>query len=264
MTAFREIAIAALLASLALAATPAQACDSNYPWLCKPAPSIDPPEASGGSDQADAKPTKMISRRATAAARAKRAQRGKVKAGTTQQATRATDSGRKRSARKAAARQLVLRARKAAPAAADDDEADTRPAADAAAEPRQVAPKRAGALAQAAADNTREPTTGFAALWAERGAGQPVPSDARVPGTAVSQASSAQAPSSPVPATQAVETSPQPASPPVQVVPQDEINALDLAADDPPPSRSETGWLRALFLAFGGILALGSAVRLFL
>jgi hypothetical protein len=61
------------------------------------------------------------------------------------------------------------------------------------------------------------------------------------------------------------ETTPAAAEPPpvpVRIAAQNEVNEIDLAAPDPPAARSESSWLRNLFLAFGGLIAFGSAVRL--
>src|SRR5438876_4881438 len=57
MATFRTIASAAvasavIFAGLPVLATPAHACDSNYPWTCKPVPSIDPPETAAEPDKA--------------------------------------------------------------------------------------------------------------------------------------------------------------------------------------------------------------------
>ncbi|MFL5098048.1 MAG: hypothetical protein ACJ8ES_22320, partial [Xanthobacteraceae bacterium] len=64
--------------------------------------------------------------------------------------------------------------------------------------------------------------------------------------------------------TQASEPASEPAPvKPVPVASQSEVNEIDLAAADPAP-QSDGSWLRGLFIAFGGVLALGSALRLFL
>ena len=97
-------------------------------------------------------------------------------------------------------------------------------------------------------------TSGFAAIWAERSIGtleSPAASDGRIPKT---QADSVVA-SEPAPA-------PTVAPRPVRVVSQEEFNEMDLAAASMAGS-SDSFWLRGLFIVFGGLIAAGSALRLF-
>jgi hypothetical protein len=57
-----------------------------------------------------------------------------------------------------------------------------------------------------------------------------------------------------------------PAAPvaPAAVAPQSEANEMDLAAATPPPGPADQSWVRSLFLAFGGLLAAGTALRFFI
>jgi hypothetical protein len=50
---------------------------------------------------------------------------------------------------------------------------------------------------------------------------------------------------------------------PVRTVSQSEVNEIDLAAAAGPESADQS-WMRTLVLAFGGVLAVGSALRLLL
>jgi len=251
MGTLRTVAVAAILASFALPSTAARACDSNYPWLCKPVPSIDPPEAATESNKPAPKPLQITSRRAAAAARAKAHRAAKASAKTTKATAKLERS--KQVARTSVARREALRGRAAKVAAArvaGQDSAETAPI-----ESTKIAPTRrseavhppataAGVVDASVADASNDSNAGFAAMWAERGTAAAGPVDAR-------SEAAAQAASEPV------------AAGPVQVASQNAVNQLETAAPEP-ATASDGDWLRALFLAFGGLLALGSALRLFL
>jgi hypothetical protein len=241
----RTVAFAALVAALLLPALPAYACDSNYPWLCKPIPSIEP------SEPAETKPSKPLpitsQRRDTI--KAAKARAAAVKSTKAKVVQRSAQTRVKQAARKAPARRLVLRARHHNLAAASpEDLAPTSSEATRITAARPV--ERTLRPATPSAGNTEpagEANGGIAAAW-ERSTGLAEPI-----GTATVAATMAQA-SEPA-------GEPAPANP-VPVASPNEVNEIDLVAADPP--RSDGSWLRGLFLAFGGILALGSALRLFL
>ena len=75
---------------------------------------------------------------------------------------------------------------------------------------------------------------------------------AQSPGAAMAEPAGA-------PAAQAAATVPP--STTVPVASQNEVNEIDLAAKGPP---ADSYWLRNLFIAVGGLLAVGSALRLLL
>jgi hypothetical protein len=234
----RTLAILVALAGFVLAGAPAHACDSNYPWTCKPVPSIDPPEAA--SEAKTTKPLQLTARRAAAASRKSNARAAKPTARATRamaKVERASKASRQQAARKANARHLVLHARHAKVATREVEEEEARPA---------EAPRTAKLPVQRLnpariADTTNEPSARFAAIWDERSTGAAKPAEAP-------QFNLASEPAPPPPAA------------PVQVASQNEVNELDLAAAD---KASDGSWLRSLFIAFGGLLAVGSALRLF-
>lgn len=236
MPTFRMIAVAMALVGSSLFA-PAQACDTVYPWLCEPIPSIDPPETATPAKPALTAPPISVRRI-----------RGVHEATTTER------SVHKRSARKSTTRQWALRARQAKIAAARAAE-QAKAAAIGTTRGDSAKTRNAEnpAPAQTAGSDTG-PTTGFASMWAER-SGAEVATDAGVTRTPTADVTSA-APG------QAAEAVPAPAEPSVAVVAQDQPNEIDLAATEPVASNSF--WLRGLFLAFGGLIAVGSAVRFFL
>lgn len=294
MATFRTIASAAvasavIFAGLLVLAAPAHACDSNYPWTCKPVPSIDPPEASAEPDKAAAKPLKIASRRARAAAKAAKAPKAAAKAAS----SRAQPAARERFARKGESRREAARARRARAAAARIAEASAGEAEPTEAErtplPRPAPRRRANPAG--------EPNSGFA-VWAERIAtAEPVieasPSERPAAATTAAPAEpTATQPTAPTMAQAAVREAPQstgaataeprepattaapagtpaaqpgaatvPPSTTVPVASQNEVNEIDLAAKDPP---ADSLWLRNLFIAVGGLLAVGSALRLLL
>ena len=237
MSAFRMMAMAVALVGSSLFA-PAQACDTVYPWLCKPIPSIDPPETADPAKPAMTAPPISVRRI-----------RGVHEATTTER------SVHKRSARKSTTRQWALRARQAKIVAA---RAATEAAkAAATGTTRGDSAKTSNGENPAPAPTARGdtgPTTGFASMWAERSGGE-VATDAGATRTPTADVTST-APG------QAAEAVPAPAPPSVAIVAQDEPNELDLAATESVGSNSF--WLRGLFLAVGGLIAVGSALRFLL
>jgi hypothetical protein len=236
----RIMAVALALAGWACVAAPALACDSNYPWLCPPVPSIDPPPDATAEPAKGAKPAKppQIANRHVAKSVA-----AKTKA-----------SPRKIAARKAAMRRFAARARMKsavaskpvqAPAARTDvAEARMNAVAVPASNARPVvAPPRV-------ADGSGGASNGFASMWAER------------------SVAAIETPSPQAQADTPAQTETPPAEPvaaaPVPVAPQSEANEIDLAAADSPPPATDQSWVRSLFLAFGGLLAAGTALRFFI
>jgi hypothetical protein len=236
MAKFRRAALAALFVAFSGLAAPAQACDSNYPWLCKPVPPIEPPEAA----EPAAKPLPINSKRRAAKA-------------ATERATRKEKRTEKAAARRHFQRTRQARAERAAEMARAE-EVEVAPVA----MPRRR-PKAAGARVVEA-----EPSSGFMQAWTER-TGVPAEPVRPRPVTTVAMAGPALASAESRPATlsesRPAATEPPPA--PVRVAAQTEVNELDLAAGDPPAAQSESSWLHNLFLAFGGLIAFGSAIRLF-
>jgi hypothetical protein len=247
MAIFRLVAIVPVLA--AVLGLPAHACDSNYPWLCTPVPSIDPPETAE-SDKPAAKPLPITPRAGRAAAKTSKSAR----------VERSAQANHKRMARKSAARQWAVRARHAKIAAASAAAASAA-ARTAAAEAQKAGLRESARTAPAkpseagprpaipptrVADDGNGPNTGFAAMWAE------MPAERSTAEQAV-----AEAPPTAEPATGAA---------PLNAVPvasQNEVNAIDLAAADP-AAPADSSWLRGLVLALGGLIAVGSALRMFI
>jgi hypothetical protein len=249
MTFLRTVALAAPVAALMLPGLPAHACDSNYAWLCKPVPSID---ASEPTETRASKPLPITSvRKEARAAKAVRA-RAAIKSAKAK-VQRSAQARVKHVARKPPARRLVLRPRHQSVAAAPPEDLGLTPGESTritATKPRERAQKPDAASA-GNAQATREANTGFVAAW-EPSAGVAEPVGAAPVGAATAAtATEASAPAS----------EPAPVMP-VLVATQSEVNEIDLAA--PEPAQSDGSWLRGLFIAFGGILALGSALRLFL
>jgi hypothetical protein len=251
MAIFRLVAVVPVLA--AVLGLPALACDSNYPWLCTPVPSIDPPETAE-SDKPAAKPLPITPRagRATKTSKSVRVERS-------------TQVNHKRMARRSAARQWAVRARHAkiaaASAAAASAAAASAVARTAAAEAQKAGlsesartvpakPSEAGLRPAipptGVADDGNGPNTGFAAMWAE------VPAE-----RSRAEQAAADAPPTAEPAAGAAPLNAVP------VVSQNEVNAIDLAAADPAAPADST-WLRGLVLALGGLIAVGSALRMFI
>jgi len=247
MAILRSVAFAVPVAAMMLPGPPAHACDSNYPWLCKPVPSIDSSETTETGRAA--KPLSITSQRKDARAlkAAKAAKPAAKSAKANARTHRSAQVKGKHIARTPPARRLVLRVRHQHVAAAPSEDLDPTPS-----ESTKITPMRPSARGQQPAASSagnpepiREPNTGFAAAW-ERSTGLAAPVGA------AAAASEALAPAS--------EPGPAPAAP---VASQEEVNEIDLAAADSAP-QSDASWLRGLFIAFGGVLALGSALRLFL
>jgi hypothetical protein len=247
----RIMAVALALAGWTIVAAPAHACDSNYPWLCPPVPSVDPPPDATAEPAKGAKPAKppqVANRHGAKLVTAKAAAKS----------TTAKASARKIAARKAAMRRFAARARmktavaskpiQASAASADVGEARTNAVAVPVANPRPVvAPPRV-------ADGSGGGTNGFASMWAERSVAAMETPSRQAQADTLAQAEA--------PAGQPVAAAPAPA--PVAVAPQSEANEIDLAAADSPPPASDQSWVRSLFLAFGGLLAAGTALRFFI
>jgi hypothetical protein len=249
MAFLRTVALAAPVVALMLPGLPAHACDSNYAWLCKPVPSID---ASEPTETRASKPLPITSVRKEARAKALRA-RAAIKSAKAK-GQRSAQARVKRVARKLPARRLVLRPRHQSVAAAPPEDLGQTPGESTritATKPRERAQKPDAASA-GNAQATREANTGFVAAW-EPSAGVAEPVEAAPVGAAATAATATEA--------SAPASEPAPVMP-VLVASQSEVNEIDLAA--PEPAQSDGSWLRRLFIVFGGILALGSALRLFL
>jgi hypothetical protein len=237
MAKFKRAALAALFVALSGLTAPAQACDSNYPWLCKPVPPVEPPEAA----EPAAKPLQINSKRRAA------------KAG--RQADERATRKEKRT-EKAEARRHLLRARKARAERAAEEARAEEIETEAVAMPRRR-PRAAGARVVEA-----EPSSGFMAAWTER-TGTPAETVHPVTTVATAGPALASAESRPAALSETTPATVEPPLAPVRLAAQNEVNEIDLAAGEPPAARSESSWLRNLFLAFGGLIAFGSAIRLF-
>src|SRR5215211_5378247 len=80
MAIFRTVAFAIAVAALLPPALPAHACDSNYPWLCKPVPSIEPSETTETTETSKAvKPLPITTQRNEARAPKRAKARAAVK-----------------------------------------------------------------------------------------------------------------------------------------------------------------------------------------
>src|SRR5262245_13986547 len=166
MVLFRVMAVAAALASAIVLVLPAQACDSPYPWLCEPAPSIDLRAETTEPDQRAAKPLPLTVRRVR----------------TVQDLAQGERPARthKRSARKSAQRDRAARARPAkvvatagaAGAAAPPAATTADPPDVASASPRDIGPGPAVPPAPVSAGASA--STSFAALWEERSMAEPM------------------------------------------------------------------------------------------
>ena len=245
-----KVGAAAILAGTLILASAAHACDERYPATCKQPPAASSSE-SAGSRSATSKPLQISTRR--------RGTNAKTTKDTTE---RAAQVSRKRHARKAAVRRLAARSRHAK-AEVEVAEVETRSTASSDAEPaeavgtvdavRKEAPQRAQrslrtasaertASADRVADGSSESRVGFASVWKDR--------------TIVTAEASEFVPPSPP----SSEPASAPAQPPVRVASQNDVNEMDLAAADATAS-ANSFWLRGLFLALGGLLAVGSALR---
>jgi hypothetical protein len=246
MAIFRLVAVVPVLA--AVLALPAHACDSNYPWLCTPVPSIDPPETAE-SDKPSAKPLPITPRAGRAAKTSKSVR-----------VERSAQANHKRMARRSAARQWAVRARHAKIAAASAAAASAV-ARTAAAEAQKAGLSESARTAPAkpseaglrpaipptrVTDDGNGPNAGFAAMWAEMPAER-----------STAEQAAADAPPTAEPATGAAPLNA------VAVASQNDVNAIDLAAADP-AAPADSSWLRGLVLALGGLIAVGSALRMFI
>ena len=137
--------------------------------------------------------------------------------------------------------------------------------------PAAAGPRLAAAVTRPVDAGTKS-NSGFMAAWSERtgtpaeasrpapGATAPVITAPAMPTSAVTVAAAGPVAASVVQASQPV---PAPAAP-IRVAAQNEVNELDLAAAESSAAPAKSSWLRSLFLAFGGLIAVGSALRLFL
>lgn len=244
MLTMRAMAAVAIFTGAIIAAMPAAAqCNQNYTWTCTPVPYKDPPEP-GAESEKTSKPLQINSRRPAArkAARAERSAQTQRKRFGKRSGPERTLSVRQRRAKAVAAR---ARARVRPPIVAEDDleESPPLPPVRRFAEPRRMLTSAdPGASTGEATD-----------LNAATDVLQPQ-SVTTVP-VAGSLASPAE-PARPDPAA-------GPAPIPVRTVSQSEVNEIDLAVAAGPESADQS-WMRTLVLAFGGVLAVGSALRLLL
>jgi hypothetical protein len=233
-------AMSAIFVAALIAGTPVHAsCDSIYTGGCKPIPAKDPPEPAAEPEKAS-KPLQInrryAARKAARSQRTAQTQRKHYARGTT------TETVLVLRQRRAKAVASAARERVKPPVVAEDDEARAPP-------PRSLrAPRRHVATADLNAPNG-DATDGTAAADVLR-----PHSVATVPVVTPVAAATEQA--RPVPPVAAP-------APPVRTVAQSEVNEIDLAAASA-PDPADQSWMRTLVLAFGGILALGSALRLFL
>ena len=245
MLTIRAMAAVAAIFSLALiAGTPALAsCDSIYSPACQPIPSKDPPEAAAEPDKVS-KPLQINRRHAARkAARAERSAQAQRKRFGKKSGTQRVLALRQRRAKAVAA---ISRERVKPAAIATEDEVQDSPPLPPARSVR--APRRVLTSADPNA-SSGEATDGAAAtdvLRAQPVVTVPVANPGEQVRTAASPASAA---------------APAPLS--VRTVSQGEVNEIDLAATASPDSADQS-WMRTLVLAFGGVLAVGSALRLLL
>jgi hypothetical protein len=237
MLTMRAMAAAAICAGMLAAALPALAsCDSIYNGSCKPIPAKDPPEPAAEPEKA-AKPLQINTRR-NASRKASRAERS-------------AQSQRKRSARTAATQRVLMLRQRRADAMAARASARARDETEEIVMPLPpVRSVRTSRRASAAADGSSGEATDLGAAT-EVVRPQPV---VTVPITSPEAKPVEQA--RPVPAA-------SPAPIPIHTVSQNEVNEIDLAAAAASEAADQS-WMRTLVLAFGGLLAVGSALRLFL
>jgi hypothetical protein len=235
-------AMSAIFVAALVVGTPAHAsCDSIYSGSCKPIPAKEAPEPAAEPEKTS-KPLQInrrhAARKAARSQRTAQTPRKRYARGTTTETVLVL---RKRRA-KALASAPRERA-KAAPIVAEDDAAPAPPR-------RSLrAPRRHLATADLNAPNG-DATDGAAATDVLR-----PHSVATVPvATPVAAGAEQARPAPPVAA-------PAPA---VRTVAQSEVNEIDLAAAAATPDPADQSWMRTLVLAFGGVLAAGTALRLFL
>ena len=239
-----KLGAAACVAGMMVLASAAHACDERFPWTCKPVPSAASSEPAE-SAKATAKPLQINTRRRGSSAKSAKA------------SERSAQVSRKRLARKAAPRRWEARARhaKAMAAARASEEETARPLTPGDAfnkaipEPpdlaRKEAPSRSSRSARVA-DGSNEGGPGFASMWKDRMVAAAEPVELAAPRQA---------------AAPAADPASSPAQRPLPVASQDEVNDMDLAAA---AAGTDSFWLRGLFLALGGLLAVGSALRFLL
>jgi hypothetical protein len=232
---------AAIVAAATTLGTAAQACDQRFPWTCKPIPSTATEEAV--QPKAGAKPLQVTSRRAARTAKASSRSAGEQSASTK----------RARLARKASARRTV-RSRHARPAASARA-ADSAEMATVAAQKvgSEQPTERQAVRAPRVAAGRSDPNSAFAMMWKDRTTVTAEPAE-------LSRPAPAEPAAQPVTTKPAAAVAPDPVpAKPVRMVAKDEANEIDLAAAN--PEAADSSWLRSLFLALGGLLALGSALR---
>src|SRR5262245_31926689 len=169
MVLFRVMAVAAALASAIVLVLPAQACDSPYPWLCEPAPSIDLRAETTEPDQRAAKPLPLTVRRVRTV---QDLAQGERPARTHKRSARKS-AQRDRAARPRPAKVVATAGAAAAAAAAAAPAATTADPPDvASASPRDIGPGPAVPPAPVSAGASA--STSFAALWEERSMAEPM------------------------------------------------------------------------------------------
>ena len=236
-------AIAAIFATTLIVGTSALAsCESIYSQNCQPIPSKDPPEAAAEHEKAS-KPLQVnrrhAARKAARSERTTRTQGKRYAQGTTTEHVFVLRQ-RRAKAVASAPRERV----KPAAVVAEDDETPSPP-------PRRVRAPRRNVASVDLNVSSGDATDGAAATDVQR-----PQSVATVPVAAPVVTATEQArPAPPVAA---------PAAPPVRAVSQGEVNEIDLAAAAATPDPADQSWMRTIVLAFGGVLAVGSALRLFL
>jgi len=236
MATFRSMASAALCSATLCAGMMVLAT------TCQPAAGQAAAATTAESGKPAAKPLQVTARRARGAAAARLARASRS------QASSAAAKGERSARHKSTARRWATRARhaKAVRAGMADEEAASaarsEPAKTAAVKP--IAAVRKPALPYAPAlDGSDQPSSGFAAIWSER-----------------TKAGNEAEPTPPPQAREPVAAPVMP--PPIGAAPKSEANEIDLAASNP-AAPSDSFWLRGLFLALGGLIAIGSALRLF-
>jgi len=248
MLTMRALAAVAIFTGAIVAVTPVLAsCDSIYNSTCKPIPYKDPPEPAAESEKTS-KPLQINSRRPAArkAARAERSAQTQRKRFGKKSGTERTLSVRQRRAKAVAAR---ARERVRPSVVAEDDLEESPPLPPVR---RGGAPRRLLTSADPGA-STGEATD----ITAATDVLQPQSvTTVPVAGSLASPVAGPAEPARPDPAA-------GPAPIPVRTVSQSEVNEIDLAAA-PGPETADQSWMRTLILAFGGVLAVGSALRLFL
>jgi hypothetical protein len=242
MLTIRAMVAAAVFAGTIIAAAPAVAsCDSIYTGTCTPIPAKDPPEPAAEPEKVS-KPLRINARRlASRKARAERSAQKERKRYARSVTTTRVFALRQRRAKAIAA---VPRER-IKPAAIEDVEPS--PPVRSAKAPRRVTAADPGATSGEAPDVNAATDI----LRPQPVVTVPVSSSVASPvANPVEQARPAPAAS--------------PAPIPLRTVAQNEVNEIDLAAAAATPDPADQSWMRTLVLAFGGLLAVGSALRLFL